>query len=511
MKKHLPIMALLASIFFLPACANFFTELGGDAKPKVEGADQVPNMKTYKATLDKVWLAVTNLIVERDISYDADTTSGRIETEWFEIQKITGWEAIFAGSNYSAKEFIAVGVVGEGTSVRFQARFKKEVMSAWVTEDKQFPEAEYFLRKRFFEDLDAALAASSLPAAPETETPPPPSPVDARSMQKTVKVKRGNIRLEPSTRSRIIEKAYYGQDIDILGKNGQWYEIITPSGQKGWAHEVLFRPKPRKKESTAATEMSMPPLEPPEVTPETALTPVSTPVEETSRVEMTDGGQPVSSVAPGTDGPSETDTDGSADVAKTDRPTHILITDVQPEEAAAGHPDAEPLKVATDIGSPIRPQENPSEGQGSSYVRIADGGPAALLESASALAPIITTLPAGTKLALLGKRADYYMVEYQSKKGYVYKASCSEAAAGKAAGGQVQTSGASGSAAGVHLRVLDKGPARLLEEPNAFSQVIGSVPSGTRLECIKKVASFYQVQYQGKTGYLYKDSCEEAD
>ena len=55
-----------------------------------------------------------------------------------------------------------------------------------------------------------------------------------------VKTKVGNLRQEPSTRSRVVGKLTYGEVVQTLQKRPGWAKVQREDGQKGWAARGLL-------------------------------------------------------------------------------------------------------------------------------------------------------------------------------------------------------------------------------------------------------------------------------
>ena len=156
-------LSLAAALTLLNAgCADISKELKGTARPDAATTEVVPASKNYIASYDKTFKAVTGVLDNNDILYEADASKGKIVTENKDIQKISGWRGLFAGSNYKAKQFIDVKKVSDTeTSVTYRARFTKEFQTIFTTTDKEYPESENVLRKKFFEELDKQLTSRS--------------------------------------------------------------------------------------------------------------------------------------------------------------------------------------------------------------------------------------------------------------------------------------------------------------------------------------------------------------
>jgi uncharacterized protein YgiM (DUF1202 family) len=54
--------------------------------------------------------------------------------------------------------------------------------------------------------------------------------------------KSGNLRLGPSLNYQIVQQLAPDMPVYLLQQSGDWYEVITPAGKRGWVHQVLFGP-----------------------------------------------------------------------------------------------------------------------------------------------------------------------------------------------------------------------------------------------------------------------------
>jgi hypothetical protein len=178
-------IALLGVIILTAACSNIKKELAGNARPDVGIAEQIPPTKIFNASFESTWNAAKEVLDGHDILYEADKANGKIVTEEKALQNITGWQAMFAGSNYKAKQFIDVKQNSESqTTVKLSARFTKELATVFVTTNKEYPEAENMLRKSFFEEIEKLLTAVPAPA-------PAPSPAQLPNQTAPAKGKKG--------------------------------------------------------------------------------------------------------------------------------------------------------------------------------------------------------------------------------------------------------------------------------------------------------------------------------
>jgi hypothetical protein len=224
---------LLSSLITLTAaCSDITRELTGSARPDAEVAEQLPPTKNFNAPFDKTWKAALNVFDNNGILYEADKTNGKIVTEDKSLQNISGWRAMFAGSNYKAKQFIDVKKTADNqTSVKFSARFTKEFMTILPTTNKEYPEAENMLRKTFFEELDQQLA--SLP-------PSVPQKISSKDIGNFCKaIKTCNVRSDPSTKKVPMAQLQAGDTAEKIGQQDDWIKIRLDDGREGWVNKTL--------------------------------------------------------------------------------------------------------------------------------------------------------------------------------------------------------------------------------------------------------------------------------
>lgn len=87
---------------------------------------------------------------------------------------------------------------------------------------------------------------------PQPETSPSPQPTpkppqeqnNSSQTQKTFGVVTAttlNVRAKPDTGSQILAKLRNGEQVEILSKSSNWYQIVTSSGIKGWVSADFIR------------------------------------------------------------------------------------------------------------------------------------------------------------------------------------------------------------------------------------------------------------------------------
>ncbi|MCD6293690.1 MAG: SH3 domain-containing protein, partial [Deltaproteobacteria bacterium] len=58
------------------------------------------------------------------------------------------------------------------------------------------------------------------------------------------------------------------------------------------------------------------------------------------------------------------------------------------------------------------------------------------------------------------------------------------------------------------MKIWENGQVDVLEKPNVTARITGTLPPGARVTHFKDVGSFYQIEYGGLKGFVYKDFCK---
>lgn len=128
-----------------------------------------------------------------------------------------------------------------------------------------------------------------------------------------------------------------------------------------------------------------------------------------------------------------------------------------------------------------------------SYVRLRKGP--------STSSGILAVTEDGDELTVTGTNGDWYAVEYKGSKGYIYKqyvtlgsASDSDSSSGSIKVDSVDED--EGTIRGSYVRVRTG--------PSTSSSIIATLHTGAKLEVSGITGEWYQVKYDGQTGYVYK-------
>ena len=125
------------------------------------------------------------------------------------------------------------------------------------------------------------------------------------------------------------------------------------------------------------------------------------------------------------------------------------------------------------------------------YVRLRSG--------ASTASQILDTLNKGATMTVTGTSGDWYAVNYNGTKGYVYKQYLTVGSSSSSSGSEPKVDSVSedsGTIRGNYVRVRTG--------PSTSSSIITSLNTGAKLEVTGITGEWYQVKYNGQTGYVYK-------
>jgi len=85
-----------------------------------------------------------------------------------------------------------------------------------------------------------ATASPTLAYASPTPTSPPHCTVTAYIL---------NFRDDPNTQASVLMTLEHETDVEIIGKDGDWYEVISPTGERGYVHSHYCKQTHPLKES----------------------------------------------------------------------------------------------------------------------------------------------------------------------------------------------------------------------------------------------------------------------
>ena len=110
---------------------------------------------------------------------------------------------------------------------------------------------------------------------------------------------------------------------------------------------------------------------------------------------------------------------------------------------------------------------------------------------------ILGVLSNGTTLTVTGKSGDWYQVSYNGSTGYVSGAymTLAESSSGSSSGGTTPASGTG---------TINANGVRLRSGPSTSSSILGSFSTGATMTVTGTSGDWYQVNYNGTTGYVYK-------
>jgi hypothetical protein len=90
------------------------------------------------------------------------------------------------------------------------------------------------------EETKAAPPALSVPSAKEAKADKPSSPLEGK---KLVSIKAANVRAMASMKGKIIRTLRKGDEVEYLGKSGNWINVKLSSGAIGWVYNNLLKDK----------------------------------------------------------------------------------------------------------------------------------------------------------------------------------------------------------------------------------------------------------------------------
>ncbi|HNY12041.1 MAG TPA: SH3 domain-containing protein, partial [Candidatus Wallbacteria bacterium] len=112
----------------------------------------------------------------------------------------------------------------------------------------------------------------------------------------------------------------------------------------------------------------------------------------------------------------------------------------------------------------------------------------------SAWGPVIGTLYGGKFVDIKGIEGDWYIIDYEGKKGYVLKQSLLTNIGDKSKLEKVSGTGTVDVNGGYSLNVRD----------GAWGDKIGKLGDGDKVEIIGQEGGWYKIRFNGKTGFIYK-------
>jgi uncharacterized protein YgiM (DUF1202 family) len=108
--------------------------------------------------------------------------------------------------------------------------------------------------------------------------------------------------------------------------------------------------------------------------------------------------------------------------------------------------------------------------------------------------PIIGTAPKGAVYTVTGRSGSYYQINYNSRAGYVYSSYLAVSS--------VQTADKTATT-GTGMIVNCNSGVNVRSGPGTSYPIIGTAPKGAVYPVTGKSGSYYQISFNGKTGYVY--------
>lgn len=118
----------------------------------------------------------------------------------------------------------------------------------------------------------------------------------------------------------------------------------------------------------------------------------------------------------------------------------------------------------------------------------------------SADSEMITSIPSGARVRVISSQGEFHEIEYDGKKGYVKSFTLKNVKYQSLS----ETSKGFGEEINQGRRSETLTEAVMWRKPSADSEMITSIPSGTRVRILSSQDGFYRVKYDGGEGYIRK-------
>ncbi|WP_194189562.1 SH3 domain-containing protein [Clostridium chrysemydis] len=278
-----------------------------------------------------------------------------------------------------------------------------------------------------------------------------------------------NVRSDASTSARVLGKLYGGDSVNILGKDGEWYKIDF-NGDDGYVFGTYIKDI----EKVIHKE---------EAKPVVVVKPIEKPLDK------------------------ETKPSDSKETAKPE-----VKPEVKPETKPETKPEVKPEEKEETKHIKIEHSEGRVVNI-SSYLNVRSDN--------STNSRIVGSLRNGSKVSVKGKDGDFYKIDFNGRDAYVYEKYLS-----------VKTWTEDKVIKVVHIDSKDEnkknddkkeetkkqevktslvGTIRVhtylnvRNDASTHSRVIGRLKNNDKVDIIKKHGSFYEIKFDGKTGYIHKD------
>ena len=272
-----------------------------------------------------------------------------------------------------------------------------------------------------------------------------------------------NIRSGSSTSSSIVANVGKGTAVKVTGTDGDWYKIDY-NGQTAYVYKTYVTLDSSGSSSSSSTTTSD-----------------KTGTINATYVRLRSGASLSSSILKVLDkGASMTVTGESGDWYKV----------------SYNGTDGYVYKTYVTIGSSSGSSSSSSSADQSgtinaTYVRFRSGS--------STSSSILGTFDKGASVTVTGTDGDWYKVSYNGKDGYVYKTYVTVGSAdsgSSSATDNVESASGTGTIRGSYVRVRSGA--------STSSSILATVHTGTTMTITGTTGEWYQVSYNGQTGYVYK-------
>ena len=188
----------------------------------------------------------------------------------------------------------------------------------------------------------------------------------------------------------------------------------------------------------------------------------------------------------------------SSIVANVGKGTSVTVTGTEGDwykieykgQSAYVHRDYVTLSGSSSSSSGSASSSGQSGTINATYVRFRSGP--------STSSSILRTFDKGAGVSVTGTEGDWYKVRYGGADGYVYKTYVTVGSSGSDSGSSANVESASGTGTirGSYVRVRSG--------PSTSSSILATVHTGTTMSITGTTGEWYQVSYNGQTGYVYK-------
>ncbi|MCB2287262.1 SH3 domain-containing protein [Clostridium algidicarnis] len=316
-----------------------------------------------------------------------------------------------------------------------------------------------------------------------------------------------NIRESAGTNYSIVGYLIGGQQFNIKGKTGDWYNIEF-NGKVGFIHKDYVK----ELNADAPTKPVEPkPSEKPVEKPSETASSKGEVINVSSNLRMRSSASTSASVVGYLNGGEKFDIKGKTSdwylIEFNGKTGYVHKDYVKELNADAPTKPVEPKPSEKPVEKPV---EKPSETASSKGEVINVSSNLRMRSSASTSASVVGYLNGGEKFDIKGKTSDWYLIEFNGKTGYVHKDYVKELNADaptkpvepnpeKPVEKPSETASSKGEVINVSSNL------RMRQEPNTSSAVVSYLIGGQKFNINSKSGDWYFIECDNKVGYIHKD------